>query len=69
MPLLLTKDSTHKSCMKITIHRGLNQIGGCITEIQSLSGTKVLIDLGHNLPDGGGGGGIFNFDGGLNTSF
>lgn len=38
--------------MKITIHRGLNQIGGCITEIQSLSGTKILIDLGHNLPDG-----------------
>ena len=40
--------------MKITIHRGLNQIGGCITEIHSLSGTKILIDLGHNLPDGGG---------------
>ena len=40
--------------MKITIHRGLNQIGGCITEIQSLSGTKILIDLGHNLPDSGG---------------
>ena len=40
--------------MKITIHRGLNQIGGCITEIQSLSGIKILIDLGHNLPDGGG---------------
>ena len=40
--------------MKITIHRGLNQIGGCITEIQSLSGMKILIDLGHNLPDGGG---------------
>ena len=27
--------------MKITIHRGLNQIGGCITEIQPLSGTKM----------------------------
>ena len=38
--------------MKITIHRGLNQIGGCITEIQSLSGTKILIDFGHNLPNG-----------------
>lgn len=38
--------------MKITIHRGLNQIGGCITEIQSLSGTRILIDLGHNLPNG-----------------
>ena len=38
--------------MKITIHRGLNQIGGCITEIQSLCGTKILIDFGHNLPNG-----------------
>ena len=38
--------------MKITIYRGLNQIGGCITEIQSLSGTKILIDFGHNLPNG-----------------
>ena len=38
--------------MIITIHRGLNQIGGCITEIQSLSGTKILIDFGHNLPNG-----------------
>ena len=46
--------SKSDSTMKITIHRGLNQIGGCITEIQSLSGTKILIDLGHNLPDGGG---------------
>ena len=37
--------------MKITIHRG-NQIGGCITEIQSNAGTKIIIDLGHNLPRG-----------------
>ena len=37
--------------MKITIHRGINQIGGCITKVQSASGTKILIDLGHNLPD------------------
>ena len=36
--------------MKILIHRGANQIGGCITEIQSANGTRVLIDLGHNLP-------------------
>lgn len=36
--------------MKILIHRGANQIGGCITEIQSAIGTRVLIDLGHNLP-------------------
>ena len=40
--------------MKIIIHRGINQIGGCITEIQSSSGTKILIDLGHNLPDADG---------------
>lgn len=40
--------------MRITIHRGINQIGGCITEIQSSCGTKILIDLGHNLPDADG---------------
>ncbi|MCR4835618.1 MAG: MBL fold metallo-hydrolase [Bacteroidaceae bacterium] len=38
--------------MKITIHRGIRQIGGCITEIKSENGTKILIDLGHNLPEG-----------------
>ena len=38
--------------MKITIHRGIDQIGGCITEIESKKGTKILIDLGHNLPEG-----------------
>lgn len=38
--------------MKITIHRGIKQIGGCITEIRSSKGTKILIDLGHNLPEG-----------------
>ncbi|MDR0769166.1 MAG: MBL fold metallo-hydrolase [Dysgonamonadaceae bacterium] len=37
--------------MKITIHRGYNQIGGCITEIATAT-TKILIDLGHNLPKG-----------------
>ena len=38
--------------MTITIHRGINQIGGCITEIASTKGTKIMIDLGHNLPEG-----------------
>ena len=38
--------------MKITIHRGQNQIGGCITEIESGSDTRILIDFGHNLPEG-----------------
>lgn len=38
--------------MHITIHRGIDQIGGCITEIESKKGTKILIDLGHNLPEG-----------------
>lgn len=37
--------------MNITIHRGANQIGGCITEI-STDGAKILIDLGSNLPNG-----------------
>lgn len=35
--------------MNITIHRGANQIGGCITEI-STKGCKIIIDLGSNLP-------------------
>lgn len=38
--------------MNITIHRGVNQIGGCITEI-STEDCKVLIDLGSNLPGTG----------------
>lgn len=41
-----------KDAMTITIHRGIDQIGGCITEIESSNGTKILIDLGHNLPEG-----------------
>ena len=36
--------------MNITIHRGANQIGGCITEI-STEGCKIFIDFGSNLPD------------------
>ncbi|TWV12917.1 MBL fold metallo-hydrolase [Bacteroidaceae bacterium HV4-6-C5C] len=39
--------------MKIVIHRGINQIGGCITEIAT-DNTRILIDLGQNLPDGEG---------------
>jgi len=35
--------------MNITIHRGANQIGGCITEI-STDGCKILVDFGSNLP-------------------
>ena len=34
--------------MKITIHRGTNQIGGCVTEIES-NGYKVFIDFGEQL--------------------
>ncbi len=36
--------------MQITIHRGINQIGGCITEIATAN-TRIIIDLGTNLPD------------------
>ena len=39
--------------MKIIIHRGIDQIGGCITEIAT-DNAKILIDLGQNLPDGEG---------------
>jgi len=39
--------------MHITIHRGINQIGGCITEIAT-NKTRILIDLGQNLLDGEG---------------
>ena len=39
--------------MKITIHRGIDQIGGCITEIATAR-TRILVDLGQNLPDGEG---------------
>lgn len=35
--------------MKIKIHRGLDQIGGCITEISTAS-SRVFIDIGQNLP-------------------
>ena len=39
--------------MKITIHRGIDQIGGCITEIAT-DKYRILIDFGQNLPDGEG---------------
>lgn len=36
--------------MKIIIHRGINQIGGCITEIAT-ENARIIVDLGQNLPD------------------
>lgn len=36
--------------MQIKIHRGINQIGGCITEIKSKK-ARILIDVGTNLPN------------------
>lgn len=35
--------------IKIKIHRGSHQIGGCATEIE-YDGERILIDLGSNLP-------------------
>ncbi|PKP35396.1 MAG: hypothetical protein CVU00_02645 [Bacteroidetes bacterium HGW-Bacteroidetes-17] len=35
--------------MKLTIHRGTNQIGGCVTEIES-GGYRIFIDFGEQLP-------------------
>jgi ribonuclease J len=39
--------------MRIIIQRGIDQIGGCITEIAT-DKARILIDLGQNLPDGEG---------------
>ena len=41
--------------MKITIHRGTHQIGGCITGITADSGARVIIDVGAELPGAKGG--------------
>lgn len=35
--------------MNIKVHRGLDQIGGCITEIWTVT-SRVFIDFGRNLP-------------------
>lgn len=35
--------------MKLTIHRGTNQIGGCVTEYQ-LGNWKLFVDFGEQLP-------------------
>ena len=35
--------------MKIKIHRGLDQVGGCITEIWTET-SRIFIDMGQNLP-------------------
>ena len=39
-----------ENCPTIIIHRGTHQIGGCVTEIRSKSGTRIAIDIGENLP-------------------
>ncbi|NLK20363.1 MAG: MBL fold metallo-hydrolase [Synergistaceae bacterium] len=38
--------------MKIIIHRGTKQIGGCITEIKTDNG-RIFIDMGEELPGAG----------------
>lgn len=35
--------------MKITIHRGTDQIGGCVTEYE-YQGWKLFVDYGEQLP-------------------
>ncbi|MDE6459439.1 MAG: hypothetical protein K2K52_01215 [Paramuribaculum sp.] len=35
--------------MKITVHRGSNQIGGCVTEYE-INGWKLFVDYGEQLP-------------------
>ena len=41
-----------KNLRHIVIHRGTQQIGGCITEIRTAS-SRVFIDIGENLPRDG----------------
>ena len=36
--------------MKITIHRGTDQIGGCVTEYE-YDGWKLFVDYGEQLPE------------------
>lgn len=36
--------------MQVRILKGTEQIGGCITEITSNKGTKIIIDFGEDLP-------------------
>ena len=38
--------------MKVIIHRGGSQVGGCITEIATAT-TRVFVDMGSNLPGEG----------------
>ena len=35
--------------MKLIIHRGTHQIGGCVTELRT-STTRIVIDMGSPLP-------------------
>ena len=35
--------------MTITIHRGTNQIGGCVTEYEA-NGLRLFVDFGEQLP-------------------
>ena len=37
--------------MEVRILKGANQIGGCVTEITSSKGTKIIIDFGEDLDD------------------
>ena len=36
--------------VKVVVHRGTHQIGGCCTEIRT-DKTRILIDFGSNLPE------------------
>lgn len=39
-----------EDAVSIVVHRGIDQIGGCITEI-STGTSRVFVDFGQNLPD------------------
>ena len=49
MQSLNNRNNTYNNWMKIKIHRGLDQVGGCITEIWTET-SRIFIDMGQNLP-------------------
>lgn len=47
--LPIMKKIATQPTIRITIHRGANQVGGCITEVATAQ-ARIMIDLGSNLP-------------------
>ena len=50
--ILFDQDKKREQLVQIIIHRGLNQIGGTITEFRTET-SRIFIDMGDNLPGNG----------------